>query len=105
MKIWPLIWPEVRLLLVPIAGFFLGGRFGIAYAYSVLGITNPEIILNDLLIAAFVGSLILMNLHSKYRPTRRQAIGLIIYGFIMAIVGAFITLMVYSFVAGILGEM
>ena len=104
MKIWPLIWPEVRLLLVPIAGFFLGGRIAIAYAYSVLGITNPAIIREDLLIAAFVGSLIFMNLHPKYRPTRRQAIGLIIYGFIMAIAGAFITLMVVSFMAGVLGE-
>jgi hypothetical protein len=100
MKIWPLIWPEVRLLLVPIAGFFLGGRIAIAYAYSVLGITNPEIILDDLLIAAFLGSLILMNLHPKYRPTQRQAIGLIIYGFIMAIIGGFITLGVYALVLG-----
>jgi len=100
MKIWPLIWPEVRLLLVPIAGFFLGGRIAIAYAYSVLGITNPEIIRDDLLIAAFVGSLILMNLHPKYRPLPRQAIGLMIYGFIMAIVGAFITLAIYGAIMG-----
>jgi uncharacterized membrane protein YfcA len=100
MKIWPLIWPEVRLLLVPIASFFLGGRIGIGYAYSVLGITNPEIIPIDLVIAAFIGFLILVNLHAKYRPTRRQAIGLMIYGFIMAIVGAFITLAIYGAVIG-----
>jgi len=100
MRIWPLIWPEVRLLLVPIASFILGARFGIAYAYSVLGITNPAIIREDLLIAAFVGSLIFMNLHPKYRPTRRQAIGLIIYGFIMATVGALITLSIYAMVLG-----
>jgi uncharacterized membrane protein YfcA len=100
MRIWPLIWPEVRLLLVPIAGFFLGGRVGVAYAYSVLGITNSEIIPVDLVIAASVGFLILVNLHPKYRPTRRQAIGLMIYGFIMAIVGALITLQIYAAVVG-----
>jgi len=100
MRIWPLIWPEVRLLLVPIAGFFLGGRFGIAYAYSVLGITNPEIIPIDLVIAAFVVFLVLVNLHPRYRPTRRQAIGLMMYGLIMAMVGAFITLAIYGAILG-----
>ena len=100
MKIWPLIWPEVRLLLVPIAGFFLGGRFGIAHVNSAAGVTNPDIVRVDLVIAAFVGFLILMNLHPKYRPTRRQAIGLMIYGFITAIVGTLITEQIAAAILG-----
>jgi hypothetical protein len=93
-------WPPLRTYLVLIASFLFGGRISIAYAYSILGITNPEIIRDDLVIAAFVGFLILANSHPKYRPTRAQAIHLMILGLIVAAIAALITLQIYAAVIG-----
>lgn len=97
-------WPPLRTILTLITAWFLGGRLIIAIIYLQNKISNPDILRVDLVIAAFVGFLILADLDPKYRATRAQAIRLIILGLIVAGTGAFITLMVYSFAAGVLGE-
>jgi glucan phosphoethanolaminetransferase (alkaline phosphatase superfamily) len=96
--IW--LWSPLRTILTLIAAWILGSRLSIAYVYSVNSISNPAIIRDDLVIAAFVGFLILANLHLKYRPTRAQAIHLMILGLIVAAVAAFITLEIYGAIMG-----
>jgi len=99
---WREIWPALRPLAVSVASWLLGFRLSLAYAYSVLGISNPDMWKFDLPLILVVGIVIFAGLHPK--PSRWQAVGLIVLGFGIAGVSAFITLMVYSFVLGVLAE-
>jgi hypothetical protein len=96
------VWSALRPLAIVIASWLLGFRVTVAYANSVVGVSNPEMWKFDLPLIAVVAIVIYASLHPK--PSRWQAVRLILLGSLMVGVSAFITLMVYSFAAGVLGE-
>jgi uncharacterized membrane protein len=88
------------MVLVPIASVLLGIRLTASYVYSVIGFPEHFIPEYDPPIILVLGILLLAIIHPRLRPTRREALGLTIWGLIL---GGLAALIVYTIYGAILG--
>jgi len=92
------VWALILLVLcLP-----LGMRLMLLYIYSVLGVQPYFVDYIDLPLLAGLVALTLALLYRKARPNRRETVLILIVGTILAGISAFVTLMIYSLVLGML---